>query len=61
MSKFLMKHINKYILPLLSVWLLTLFLQGCAIFGTPTDLDDTKGWQADRIYQAGEEKMQKQS
>ena len=58
MSKFLMKHINKYILQLLSAWLLTLFLQGCAIFGAPTDLDETKGWQADRIYQAGEEKMQ---
>ena len=53
-----MKHIDKYILQLLSAWLLTLFLQGCAIFGAPTDLDDTKGWQADRIYQAGEEKMQ---
>ena len=53
-----MKHINKYILQLLSAWLLTLFLQGCAIFGAPTDLDETKGWQADRIYQAGEEKMQ---
>ena len=53
-----MKHIDKYILQLLSAWLLTLFLQGCAVFGAPTDLDDTKGWQADRIYQAGEEKMQ---
>ena len=53
-----MKHTVTRILPLLSAGLLTLFLQGCAIFGAPTDLDDTKGWQADRIYQAGEEKMQ---
>ncbi len=46
------------ILQLLSIMLLALFLQGCAIFGTPEDIDDTKGWQADRIYRAGEEKMQ---
>lgn len=50
------------ILPLLSTALLALFctllLSGCAIFGDPNELDDTKGWQADRIYEAGEEKMQ---
>jgi outer membrane protein assembly factor BamD len=50
------------ILPLLSTALLALFctllLSACAIFGDPTELDDTKGWQADRIYEAGEEKMQ---
>lgn len=57
MLKFLVKHFDKVILPLLSVVLLTFFLQGCAIFGAPTDLDDTKGWQADRIFQAGEERM----
>jgi outer membrane protein assembly factor BamD len=52
----------KRILPLLSATplalLLTLFLSGCSIFGAPTELDDTKGWQADRIYQEGEAKMQ---
>jgi outer membrane protein assembly factor BamD len=46
------------ILQLLSIALLALFLQACAIFGDPSELDDTKGWQADRIYAAGEEKMQ---
>lgn len=46
------------ILQLLSIALLALFLQACAIFGDPTELDDTKGWQADRIYEAGAEKMQ---
>jgi outer membrane protein assembly factor BamD len=52
----------KRILPLLSATplalLLTLFLGGCSIFGAPTELDDTKGWQANRIYQEGETKMQ---
>ena len=36
---------------------MALLLQACAIFGDPTDLDDTKGWQAERIYRAGEERM----
>ena len=61
MLKFLMKHIAKHILPLLLPLLAPLFLSvllgGCAIFGDPTELDDTKGWQAERIYQAGEERM----
>ena len=37
--------------------LLALFMSGCAIFGDPTELDETKGWQADRIYAEGEQKM----
>ena len=37
--------------------LLALFISGCAIFGDPTELDETKGWQADRIYAEGEQKM----
>jgi outer membrane protein assembly factor BamD len=49
------------ILPLLPLSLLALFvtllLGGCAIFGDPNELDDTKGWQAERIYEAGAEKM----
>jgi outer membrane protein assembly factor BamD len=51
-------RITTRILPLLCIALLALFLQACAIFGDPTDLDDTKGWQADRIYAAGAESMQ---
>ena len=54
---FILKYIVKRILPLLSIGLLALFMQACAIFGEPTELDDTKGWQADRIYQEGEAKM----
>lgn len=34
-----------------------LWLSGCAIFGKPTELDETKGWQVQRIYAAAEEKM----
>ncbi len=51
----------KRILPLLcssiAALLLPLILSSCAIFGDPTELDDTKGWQADRIYAEGEQKM----
>ncbi len=51
----------KRILPLLSrsiaALLLPFVLSSCAIFGDPTELDDTAGWQADRIYAAGEAKM----
>ena len=51
----------KRILPLLSrsiaALLLPVVLSSCAIFGEPTDLDDTAGWQPDRIYAAGEAKM----
>jgi outer membrane protein assembly factor BamD len=51
----------KRILPLLWSGLISLFavalLSGCSIFGAPTELDETKGWQADRIYAAGQEKM----
>lgn len=43
----------KYILVLMFAWL----LNGCAIFGAPTEFDDTKGWSAERIYQEGESKM----
>lgn len=49
------------ILPLLcksiAALLLPLLLTSCAIFGDPTALDETKGWQADRIYAEGEQKM----
>jgi outer membrane protein assembly factor BamD len=45
-------------LSLISILISALFLNGCAIFGDPNPPDETKGWQADRIYKAGEEKMQ---
>lgn len=51
----------KRILPLIQSLALALFLTsllgGCAIFGDPTELDDTKGWQARRIYEEGALKM----
>ncbi|GBG12900.1 outer membrane protein assembly factor BamD [Novimethylophilus kurashikiensis] len=40
--------------------LLSLFVllsSGCAIFGDPTEVDETKGWNVQRIYQAGEDAM----
>lgn len=47
----------KRILPLIQSLFLALLvgtaLTGCAIFGAPTELDDTKGWPAERIYEAG--------
>lgn len=43
----------KYIL----ILMFTLLLNGCAIFGDPTEIDDTKGWSAERIYQEGSVKM----
>lgn len=39
------------ILPFIWSLLIVLSLGGCAIFGEPTELDDTKGWSAERIYQ----------
>ncbi len=51
----------KRILPLIQSLFLALFfglmLGGCAIFGDPTELDDTKGWSAEKIYQTGEASM----
>jgi len=34
-----------------------LLLAGCAIFGDPTEIDETKGWGVQKIYAAAEEKM----
>ncbi len=34
-----------------------LILNGCAIFGDPTEIDDTRGWNAERIYQEATLKM----
>jgi outer membrane protein assembly factor BamD len=33
------------------------FLESCAIFGPPTELDDTKGLSAERIYEKASERM----
>lgn len=43
-----------------SLWFLScaIFgLSGCAIFGDPTEIDETKGWSADRIYSEADAKM----
>ena len=34
-----------------------IWLAGCSIFGAPTEIDETKTWQADRIYQEADAKM----
>ncbi|MGQ0442329.1 MAG: outer membrane protein assembly factor BamD [Methylophilaceae bacterium] len=52
-----MNRILTLIQPLFLALLCGLVLNGCAIFGDPTELDDTKGWQAQRIYEEGELKM----
>lgn len=38
-------------------FILASLLNGCAIFGEPTEFDDTKNWGVERIYQEGETKM----
>lgn len=43
----------KYILILLT----SLILNGCAIFGPPTEVDETRGWSPDRIYEEASIKM----
>jgi len=43
----------KYIL----ILTIALLLNACAIFGDPTEIDDTKGWTAERIYAEGATKM----
>ena len=41
----------------ISVIILALWLAGCSIFGAPTEIDETKGWTAERIYQEADAKM----
>lgn len=48
-----MKRILPFIQSLFLALLLVSTLNGCALFGDPTVLDDTKGWQAKRIYEEG--------
>jgi len=45
-------------LALIAAILLTSWLTGCAIFGEPNELDETKGWTVQRIYEEAEAKMQ---
>ena len=35
----------------------TLLSSGCAIFGDPTEIDETKGWGVQKIYAAAEDRM----
>ncbi len=39
-----------------SVLILAFWLAGCSIFGAPTEIDETKGWSAERIYQEADAK-----
>ena len=49
----------KHSLAFIAAIMLATWLSGCAIFGAPTELDETKNWQADRIYAEAEELMKK--
>lgn len=42
------------------IFVMALFLNGCAIFGDPTELDETKGWSPKRIYEEASAKMRDQ-
>lgn len=44
-------------LALIAAIMLTTWLSGCSIFGAPTELDETKGWQAPRIFAEAEDRM----
>ncbi len=48
-----MKHSLAVIAPLI----LTISVSGCAIFGAPTVIDETKGWGVERLYSEAETKM----
>ena len=41
----------------IAVMILASWLAGCSIFGTPTDIDETKGWTAQRLYEEGDKSM----
>jgi outer membrane protein assembly factor BamD len=47
----------KHSLALITTVIVTIWLTGCSIFGAPTVIDETKGWQVQRIYEEGETKM----
>lgn len=43
----------------IAVLLLTTWLSGCSIFGAPTELDETKNWSAQRLFEEAEILMSK--
>ena len=47
----------KHSLALITAVLLTSWLTACAIFGEPNELDETKGWTVQRIYEEAETRM----
>lgn len=47
----------KHSLAFISALFITMWLSGCAIFGAPTELDETKGWSVERIYAEADDRM----
>lgn len=47
----------KHSLAVITAVILTILISGCSIFGSPTALDETKGWSVERLYAEAEEKM----
>lgn len=47
----------KHSLAVITALILTILLGGCSIFGAPTVLDETKGWNLERLYSEAETKM----
>lgn len=42
------------------IFAMALLMNGCAIFGDPTELDETRGWSPKRIYEEASAKMRDQ-
>jgi outer membrane protein assembly factor BamD len=51
------KFIGPFIMKRSLAFIAILFLNGCAIFGSPTEIDETKGWSVQKINSAAEETM----
>lgn len=47
----------KHSLAVIAALILTISVSGCAIFGAPTVIDETKGWGVERLYSEAEAKM----
>lgn len=47
----------KHSVTVITVAILAILLGGCSIFGAPTQLDETKGWNVERLYAEAELKM----
>lgn len=52
-----MKFSMKSVLTRMAAMILTCWLAGCSIFGAPTEIDETRGMQAPRLYEEGEKNM----